>query len=52
MATDKRQVAVSKRLVLPDLLPEDLNEPRSLIGTKRRPRRRSEQRRETVEVTV
>jgi nitrate ABC transporter ATP-binding subunit len=52
MATDKRQVAISKRLVLPDLLPEDLNEPRSLIGTKRRPRRRSEQRRETVEVTV
>ena len=36
MATDKRKVAISKRLVLPDLLPEDLNEPRSLIGTKRR----------------
>jgi nitrate/nitrite transport system ATP-binding protein len=52
MATDKRKVATSRRLVLPDLLPEDLNEPRSLLGGKRRPRRRSEQKRETVEVTV
>jgi nitrate/nitrite transport system ATP-binding protein len=49
-ATDKRKVAMSRKLVLPDLLPEDLNEPRGLFGTKRRPRRRSEQKRETVEV--
>jgi nitrate/nitrite transport system ATP-binding protein len=52
MATDRQRVAISKKLVLPDLLPEDLDEPRSMIGTKRRPRRRSEQKRETVEVTV
>jgi nitrate/nitrite transport system ATP-binding protein len=52
MATDKHRVAISKKLVLPDLLPEDLDEPRSMIGTKRRPRRRSEQKRETVEVAV
>ena len=52
MATDKRKVATSKKLILPDLLPEDLNEPRSIFGGKRRPRRRSEQKRETVEVAV
>jgi nitrate/nitrite transport system ATP-binding protein len=52
MATDKRKVAMSKRLVLPDLLPEDLGEPRSMIGARRRPRRRSEEKRETVEITV
>ena len=34
MATDKRKVAMSKKLVLPDLLPEDLNEPRSMFGSK------------------
>jgi nitrate/nitrite transport system ATP-binding protein len=52
MATDKHKVAISKKLVLPDLLPEDLDEPHAMISTKRRPRRRSEQKRETVEVTV
>ena len=52
MATDKRKVAMSKKLILPDLLPEDLTEPRSIFGGKRRPRRRSEQKRETVEVAV
>jgi nitrate ABC transporter ATP-binding subunit len=52
MATDKRKVALSKRLVLPDLLPEDLSEPRSVIGARQRPRRRSEEKRETVEITV
>jgi nitrate/nitrite transport system ATP-binding protein len=52
MATDKRKVALSKRLVLPDLLPEDLREPRSVIGARQRPRRRSEEKRETVEITV
>jgi nitrate/nitrite transport system ATP-binding protein len=49
-ATDKRKVAMSRKLVLPDLLPEDLNEPHNLFGTKRRPRRRGEQKRETVVV--
>jgi nitrate/nitrite transport system ATP-binding protein len=52
MATDKRKVALSKKLVLPDLLPEDLSEPRLVLGEKRRPRRRSEEKRESVEVTV
>ena len=52
MATDKRKVAMSKKLILPDLLPEDLTEPRSIFGKKRRPRRCSEQKRETVEVAV
>ncbi len=52
MATDKRKVAMSKKLILPDLLPEDLTEPRSIFGRKRRPRRRSDERRETVEVAV
>jgi nitrate/nitrite transport system ATP-binding protein len=49
-ATDKRKVALTKKISLPDLLPEDLNEPRKLLGAKRRPRRRSEEKRETVEV--
>jgi nitrate/nitrite transport system ATP-binding protein len=52
MATDKRKVALSKKMVLPDLLPEDLSEPRLVLGEKRRPRRRSEEKRESVEVTV
>jgi nitrate/nitrite transport system ATP-binding protein len=52
MATDKRTIAMSKKLVLPDLLPEDLTEPRSIFSGKRRPRRRGEQKRETVEVVV
>lgn len=49
-ATDRRKVSMTRKLVLPDLLPEDLNEPRQLFGQKRRPRRRSEERRETVDV--
>jgi nitrate/nitrite transport system ATP-binding protein len=49
-ATDKRKVAMTKKISLPDLLPEDLNQPRTLFGTRRRPRRRSEEKRETVEV--
>jgi nitrate/nitrite transport system ATP-binding protein len=38
------------KLILPDLLPEDLNEPRTLFGTRRKPRRRSEQKVESVEI--
>jgi hypothetical protein len=33
------------------LEPEDLEIPRPLIGGRRRPRRRSEERRETVDLT-
>ena len=49
-ATDKRKAAMSMKLVLPDLIPEDLDAPRHPFGQKRRPRRRSEEKRETVEV--
>jgi nitrate/nitrite transport system ATP-binding protein len=49
-ATDKRKAAMSMKLVLPDLIPEDLDAPRQPFGQKRRPRRRSEEKRETVEV--
>jgi nitrate/nitrite transport system ATP-binding protein len=49
-ATDKRKAAKSMKLVLPDLIPEDLDAPRHPFGQKRRPRRRSEEKRETVEV--
>ncbi len=52
MATDRRRVAMKKKLVLPDILPEDLDAPRWAFGAKRRPRRRSEQKTETVEVNV
>jgi len=44
-------VSVSRKLTLPDLEPEDLDIPRPLIGGRRRPRRRSEERRETVDLT-
>jgi nitrate/nitrite transport system ATP-binding protein len=39
---------VTKKLILPDLLPEDLNEPRTAFGLKRLPKRRAEQKRESV----
>lgn len=46
----QRHASVSRRLVLPDIEPEDLNLPRSLASNRRVPIRRSEIRRETVEV--
>ncbi len=49
-ATDKRKAAMTMKLVLPDLIPEDLDAPRHPFGQKRRPRRRSEEKRETVEL--
>jgi len=42
--------SISKRLILPDLLPEDLDQPRNLFGVPRQPRRRLEQKRELVEI--
>jgi nitrate/nitrite transport system ATP-binding protein len=42
--------SVSRRLVLPDLEPEDLELPRHRFGVRRGPRRRGEERRETIEV--
>ncbi len=49
-ATDQRKTAMTMKLVLPDLIPEDLDAPRLPFGQKRRPRRRSEEKRESVEV--
>jgi nitrate/nitrite transport system ATP-binding protein len=46
----RAKTTVSRRLTLPDLLPEDLNEPRTLFGAQRAPRRRSEEKLETVEI--
>ena len=51
-ATDKRKAAMTMKLVLPDLIPEDLDAPRNPFGQKRRPRRRSEEKRVTVEVSL
>ena len=51
-ATDKRKAAMTMKLVLPNLIPEDLDAPRNPFGQKRRPRRRSEEKRETVEVSL
>lgn len=44
------KAAVTRRLVLPDIEPEDLTVPPPLFGSRRRPVRRGEQKRETVEV--
>jgi nitrate/nitrite transport system ATP-binding protein len=44
--------SVTKKLVLPDLRPEDLTLPRLKLGSRRRPIRRSEIKRETVEVDI
>ena len=45
-----RHTTVSRKLILPDLEPEDLSVPPPLIGGRRRPIRRHEIKRETVEV--
>ena len=41
---------ISRRMVLPDIEPEDPGAPRTWFGTRRGPRRRSEEHREPVEV--
>ncbi|MEO7319740.1 MAG: ABC transporter ATP-binding protein [Chthoniobacteraceae bacterium] len=51
-ATNKQKAAMTMKLTLPDLIPEDLDAPRNPFGQKRRPRRRSEEKRETVEVSL
>ena len=51
-STHRHKAALTKRLILPDVLPEDLDQPRTLFGTKRRARRRSERKTEIVEVNV
>ncbi len=47
-----KHVAVTRKLILPDLEPEDLNAPRTLTHRRRRPIRRSEIKRETVEIDL
>jgi nitrate/nitrite transport system ATP-binding protein len=47
---NRHHPSVTKKLVLPDLQPEDLNVPRAMLGGRRRPIRQSEIKRETVEV--
>jgi nitrate/nitrite transport system ATP-binding protein len=50
-AKGKQRATVSKKLVLPDILPEDLSVVNSLQFLNRRgPRRRNEEKRETIEV--
>ena len=46
----ERHAAITKKLVLPDIEPEDLSGPRPLMGGRRTPIRRREIKRETVEV--
>ncbi|MGE3308403.1 MAG: ABC transporter ATP-binding protein [Limisphaerales bacterium] len=41
---------LTRRIVLPDIEPEDLTLPRALFGTRRRPRRRTEEHSERLEV--
>jgi len=49
-AGGRKHAAVTRKLVLPDIEPEDLSGPRSLTGGRRRPIRRSEIKKETVEI--
>lgn len=45
-----QRVAVSRKLILPDIEPEDLDRPRPSAAGRRGPIRRGERKRETVEV--
>jgi nitrate/nitrite transport system ATP-binding protein len=51
-AGGKKHTAVTRKLILPDIEPEDLSLPRSLNSSARRPVRRHELKSETVEVDV
>jgi nitrate/nitrite transport system ATP-binding protein len=46
----QRKVAVTRKLVLPDIEPEDLSIPRTVMNRRKTPLRRSEVKRETVEI--
>ena len=45
-----RHVSLTKKLILPDIEPEDLSLPRSIVNRRTRPLRKSEIKEETVEV--
>jgi nitrate/nitrite transport system ATP-binding protein len=49
-AGGKKHAAVTRKLILPDIEPEDLSLPRTVNGSRRRPIRRQELKSETVEV--
>ncbi len=46
----RQKTVIKRKLTLPDILPEDLDAPRTLFGARRFPRRRSEEKLEPVEV--
>ncbi len=45
-----KRTQVTRKLTLPNLLPEDLNAPRTAFGVRRLPRRRNDEMRETIEI--
>lgn len=49
-AGSKQRTTISRKLLLPDLEPEDLSKPRAIFSARRGPVRRSEIKRETVEI--
>ncbi|MDB6173119.1 MAG: nitrate transporter ATP-binding protein [Chthoniobacteraceae bacterium] len=46
----KPKLVISRKLVLPDLIPEDLNVARPPMFARRAPKRRAEEKRETIEL--
>lgn len=46
----KKHLSVTRKLILPDIEPEDLSVSRAMLGARNRPVRRSEVKQETVEV--
>ena len=48
----ERHTAITKKLILPDIEPEDLNSPRGLASVRKAPVRRSEIKEESVEVNA
>jgi len=48
----ERHTALTKKLVLPDIEPEDLNIPRNMVGWRKSPLRKREVKEESVEVNA
>ena len=46
----ERRTAITRKLVLPDIEPEDLNIPRSMTGWRKTPIRKGEVKEEAIEV--
>lgn len=49
---NRRRTSVTRKLVLPEIEPEDLRLSRSIFGLGSRPRRRAEEKRETVAIDL